>query len=269
MYPMGQQLKEGDSLAQRVLIVDDEPSITKTLAFLLRATGHVAATANSGTDALRLAEEFRPDTLITDFSMPGMNGLELAERLSCRFPACRVILFTGRPDFQPPASKRLPFYKLLYKPVPPDTFLDLLESDGRSQETKKPRHPRALCVDDVESHRYSVARFLRLAGFEVTEAATGKSALGLAESQPDVILLDIGLPDMSGLEVCRQLKNNASTAPIPVIHMTSSDSNSTTQEASRQVGAYDYLAAPYDLDHLLTRARSAVQVRYLTSPAQS
>ena len=180
-----------------------------------------------------------------------------------------MILFTGRPDFQPPNGKRLPFYKLLYKPVSPDTFLSLLKPDGRPQNAKKLRHPRALCVDDVESHRYSVARFLRLAGFEVSEAATGNTALKLSETQPDVILLDIGLPDINGVEVCRKLKSNALTAPIPVIHMTSSDANSSTQEASRQAGAYDYLAAPYDLDHLLTRARSAVQVRYLTSPGQS
>ena len=264
---MAQQVKPGDILAQRVLIADDESSITRTLALLLRAAGHLVATANSGPDALRQADEFRPDVLITDFAMPGMNGLELAQQVSRKFPGCRMVLFTGRPDFQPPDG-RLPFYKLLYKPVPPDIFLGLLRPDARPDDAKT-RRPRALCVDDVESHRYSIARFLQLAGFEVAEAETGTMALALAEAQPDVIVLDIGLPDMNGVEVCRRLKSNSLTSLIPVIHVTSSDPDRLSHDASLQAGAYDYLAAPFDLDHLLTRTRSAVQVRYLSSPGQS
>ncbi len=261
---MAQQVKPGESLAQRVLIVDDESSITRTLALLVRSAGHVVATANSGSDALRQAEEFRPDVLITDFAMPGMNGLELAQQVSRKFPGCRMVLFTGRPDFQPPDG-RLPFYKLLFKPVPPDKFLGLLQPDARPDDAKSFRPPRALCVDDVESHRYSIARFLQLAGFEVAEAETGTMALAMAEAQPDVIVLDIGLPDMNGVEVCRRLKSNSLTSLIPVIHVTSSDPDRLAQDASLQAGAYDYLAAPFDLDHLLTRTRSAVQFRYLSS----
>ena len=86
MYAMGQQFKAGECLAQRVLIVDDEPSITKTLAFLLRAADHVAETANCGTDALRLADQFRPDTLITDFAMPGMTGWNWPSSSARGFP---------------------------------------------------------------------------------------------------------------------------------------------------------------------------------------
>ncbi len=253
------------AVKQQVIIVDDESSITLTLALLLRAAGHEVQTANSGAAALRLAETFPPDVLITDFAMPGMNGLELAAELSRRFPGCRLIIFTGGSDFEAPPEQRLPAYKLLFKPVQPDVFLRLLKTDARQPIPEPPRRPRALCVDDVESHRYSIARFLTLSGFDVLEASTGRRALAVAETQPDVIVLDIGLPDMSGVEVCRQLKTNALTAAIPVIHLTCSDPDREVQEDSRRAGAYDYIAEPFDLDYLLARTRSAVQVRYLAS----
>lgn len=253
------------AVRQQVIIVDDESSITLTLALLLRAAGHEVQTANSGAAALRLAQTFPPDVLITDFSMPGMNGLELAAQLSRSFPGCRLIVFTGRSDFDAPSELRVPAYKLLFKPVPPDVFLRLLKADASQPSLEPPRRPRALCVDDVESHRYSIARFLKLSGFDVVEANTGRRALAAAEAQPDVIVLDVGLPDMNGVEVCRQLKINALTAAIPVIHLTCSDPDRLAQEESRRAGAYDYIAEPFDLDYLLARTRSAVQVRYLAS----
>ncbi len=259
------QAEAATVVRQQVIIVDDESSITLTLALLLRAAGHEVQTANSGAAALRLAETFPPDVLITDFAMPGMNGLELAAQMSRRFPGCRLIVFTGRSDFEVPAEGRLPAYKLLFKPVPPDVFLRLLKADARQPSPEPPRRPRALCVDDVESHRCSIARFLTLSGFDVIEANSGRRALAAAEAQPDVIVLEIGLPDINGVEVCRQLKTNALTAAIPVIHLTSNDPERLNQEDSRRAGAYDYIAEPFDPDYLLARTRSAAQVRYLAS----
>ena len=77
-----------------------------------------------------------------------------------------------------------------------------------------------LVVDDEESHRYTTRLMLQDAGFQVREAATGQEALQLAEERPDVVILDLHLPDIGGVEVCRILKAAPGTAAIPVLHVT-------------------------------------------------
>src|SRR5690348_2956696 len=78
-----------------------------------------------------------------------------------------------------------------------------------------------LNVDDNESCRYAVTRTLQRNNFRVTEASSGREALRLARSeQPDLVLLDVHLPDMHGFEVCRQLKAEPATSRIPVMHIT-------------------------------------------------
>src|SRR5215203_6065979 len=85
-----------------------------------------------------------------------------------------------------------------------------------------------LNVDDDEASRYVVSSNLRRAGFEVWEAESGTEALKLAQQRPDLILLDVNLPDINGFEVCRQLRHDLATASIPVLHLsaTSVDSSS-------------------------------------------
>ena len=85
----------------------------------------------------------------------------------------------------------------------------------------------------------------------------------LKHMEPDVILLDIGLPDVDGFEVCRLLKARKETAAIPVIHVTASHRDELDRDESRSAGAYDYIPEPFDPDHLLKQVRSALQYRYL------
>ena len=79
-----------------------------------------------------------------------------------------------------------------------------------------PHRPKVLHVDDSRTARHLIREILHEAGFEVVEAGTGKEALALAADLPDLILLDINLPDMSGLEVCRKLRADPTTAAIPI-----------------------------------------------------
>ena len=90
-------------------------------------------------------------------------------------------------------------------------------------ERGQQREPTLLVVDDTEANRYAVVRHLRANGFEVREASTGRDALALVEREaPDMIVLDIRLPDVSGLEVARQVRANPRTAAIPILHISAS-----------------------------------------------
>lgn len=250
-------------VVQRVLVVDDEPSITATLSLVLSASGFEVKAANSGEEALEVAQKFGPDALITDYAMPGMDGLELAGKVIRLYPACRVLVFSGYSRLPPAPVDR---WRFLTKPVPPKVFIDLLKAAEGNGTPSPSRAPRVLFIDDVDSHRYSVARLLRLAGFEVLEHTTGSEALTDSARTADVILLDVGLPDISGVEVCRILKGQVETAAIPVILLTASHMEELNRSRSMSLGAYDYITEPYDPDYLLKQVRSALQLRYLEAP---
>src|SRR5215510_6446016 len=87
---------------------------------------------------------------------------------------------------------------------------------------------RLLNVDDYDPGRYARTQMLRQAGFEVTEATNGADALRIsAGEQPDVVLLDVNLPDVDGFEVCRRLKSDPATSQIPVLHISSTFVNAS------------------------------------------
>ncbi|MET0551602.1 MAG: response regulator [Vicinamibacteria bacterium] len=118
-----------------------------------------------------------------------------------------------------------------------------------------------LVVDDTEASRYALGRTLAKAGFLVWEAATGTEALGRAHDCPDAILLDIKLPDITGLEVCRRLKANPATAAIPVLQMTATFGGTETQVAALEGGADAYLTHPVEPIVLVATIRSLLRAR--------
>ena len=88
--------------------------------------------------------------------------------------------------------------------------------------------PLILNVDDYGPGRYARSKMLRQFGFEVWEAANGTQALKLVEEKPDIVLLDINMPDIDGLEVCRRIKGNPATASIIVLHLSASKVHAST-----------------------------------------
>jgi len=110
---------------------------------------------------------------------------------------------------------------------------------------------RILLVDDNEAMRYAVSHDLRGAGFEVTEVGTGQEALTAAASGPDVVLLDLKLPDISGFEVCRRLKTDPATSRIPIVQISASFLDQEARELSRGCGADAFIAQPATKRELL------------------
>jgi signal transduction histidine kinase/DNA-binding response OmpR family regulator len=119
-----------------------------------------------------------------------------------------------------------------------------------------------LNVDDNAANRYVKSRVLRQAGFQVLEAATGESALRLAvDSRPDLVLLDINLPDISGLDVARRLRQDPQTRGIPIIHISATFVTPRDEATSRESGADFYLPEPVGPDELKAAVRTLVRLR--------
>ena len=106
---------------------------------------------------------------------------------------------------------------------------------------------QVLIVDDYPGARYLRSRVLSDGGYEVLEASTGAEALNIARALlPSLILLDVNLPDISGFEVCEQLKKDSATAAIPVIHITGAWLSEQDRQRGLASGADAYLVEPVD-----------------------
>jgi signal transduction histidine kinase/DNA-binding response OmpR family regulator len=120
--------------------------------------------------------------------------------------------------------------------------------------------PRVLVVDDTDGNRYAVARALRGAGMRVTEAPTGTDAIRLAAALPDLIVLDINLPDMTGHKVAHIVKHDPATSHIPVMHVSASFTGSADRAFGLDSGADAYLTHPIDVDVLVATARALLRL---------
>lgn len=119
-----------------------------------------------------------------------------------------------------------------------------------------------LNVDDTEAARYRKSRILKAAGYRVAEAATGADALREAREQmPDLVLLDVKLPDMSGIEVCRILKTEALTRGLRVIQVSATLTTKEDQATGLEGGADIYLTEPLEPKVLETVVRVLLQLR--------
>ena len=119
--------------------------------------------------------------------------------------------------------------------------------------------PVILVVEDEPAQREVLAYNIAAEGFDVLTADSGDEALLIArETPPDLIILDWMLPNVSGIEVCRQLKSGTQTARIPVI-MLSARSEEVDKIRGLETGADDYVTKPYSLAELLARTRSQLR----------
>jgi PAS domain S-box-containing protein len=118
-----------------------------------------------------------------------------------------------------------------------------------------------LNVDDDAPDRNATGHILKQAGFEVIEADTGTDALRLAQQQPDLILLDMNLPDIDGLEVCRRLKTDVQTATIPILQMSDSAGGAETYAPAVDGVADAYLAEPVAPRELIATIHALLRTR--------
>ncbi len=121
---------------------------------------------------------------------------------------------------------------------------------------------KVLVVDDEQQVREVLGNFLEKEGYEVVLASNGEEAIALTRKEsPQVILLDLKLPGIDGIETCRRLKMEDSTRFIPIIMITAYSDN---KMEAIDAGTDDFINKPFDLVELSVRVKSILRVRYLT-----
>jgi len=222
------------------LCIDDDEAGLLLRQLLLEAEGYEVLTAVSGQGGLSLLEKHNVDAVILDYAMPTMNGGEVAGVIRRKWPTLPLIMLSGYTEAVPNEIRTL-VNAFVSKGGSTPELLNIIEHsmDGRDKARLT-----ILNVDDNHGHRYAVTRVLTDAGFDVIEAATGTEALHRAVSRPNLILLDVNLPDMLGFEVCRQLKANPVTCDIPIIHISATYPSELAREESLGSGAARFMCHP-------------------------
>src|SRR5262245_56121800 len=120
---------------------------------------------------------------------------------------------------------------------------------------------RILNVDDYVPARYARSEALRRAGYEVVEASTGAETLRVvAEQRPDLVLLDVNLPDLDGFEVCRRIREQLGALALPIVHISSTFVNERAQELALEGGADAFLTEPTEPPVLLATVNALMRL---------
>ena len=241
-----------------VLLVEDEEPLREVLAEALRQQGHAIVEAGNGQEALDLALKNSIDLIITDLMMPKMNGWRLLAALRERGLDAPVVIITAYMNQEGQevlTSKDISNF--LVKPIDLDEMSTMVDGILAEPEVGK---PRIMAVDDEEDTRLLVSACLEQAGFEVELASGGKEALSrVGEFRPDLMLLDIAMPEMDGFEVCRRLRAVPATANLPVILLTAKSSQEYVKKAVA-LKINGYVVKPFEPKALLDRIRKTLRL---------
>ena len=130
------------------------------------------------------------------------------------------------------------------------------------------KKPSILIVDDHTNNIYILMKILQSQAYQVKAAANGQTALMIARTEPpDLILLDINMPNMNGFEVCAELKKDSRTTEIPIIFVTAAD-NLDHKLTGFKMGGVDYITKPFQTEELLARVKTHLTIQSLQKELQ-
>lgn len=118
---------------------------------------------------------------------------------------------------------------------------------------------RILLVDDRGENRYVLSRILQNAGFSIQQCATGTQGLEIVRTLPDVVILDVKLPDISGYEVCRAIKTDSLTKMVPVLLISATFVSGQPPPEIARVGAEGYIAPPFLSSEIVEKIRRLLE----------
>lgn len=241
-----------------VLVVDDEPDIAFILKALLLARGHRVCVATRAEEAVALARRLRPDVIASDVQMPEVDGLALLEilRHDPDTRSSKVLVFSVFDEreraFEAGASA------FLQKPLDVPRFLATVDGLLAQSRGGKPA-AKVLVVDDDAAIRAICSEVLANVGYQVLAAESlEKARVALREERPQMLLLDVHLPDGDGLEFLEEVNEERAARHLSVMFVTARSDTASKVRALR-LGADDYLVKPFDALELAARVETVLR----------
>jgi len=227
-----------------ILVVDDEANIRRFLSHELKKRGYAVLQASGGSEAIELARKHHPDLITLDVLMAGMSGFDATAVLKSDPYTKDIPILIVSVIEDKKRAYQMGVNEYLTKPFKIEALMEKVSQLLRDAQKK------ILVVDDDRNLVKSLKYQLGKRGYSTDAAYDGKRALDKVFSQPpDLILLDIKMPQMDGYEVMKSLKLKTETAQIPVLVMTGVEIDGSRVKAL-SVGATDYFTKSGDFSKM-------------------
>lgn len=246
-----------------ILVIDDSPTILKVLTKQLRERGATVTKAINGLQGYEIARSGNFDLIITDVEMPGLNGLQLCERLK-RDSSTQSIPVVIVSDF---ADQKHIEYGFKAGAA---TYISKVQACKRLWETIEevlnktppPRERTILIVDDSNHMLEMIGNELRQAGFGVCVAENGSKALSvIGQTRPDLIISNLNLPGMNGFTLFRTIRTDENLTEVPFIVMSVAGDTGNMRRMVHQ-GVAAFLVKPFGVNQLITTVEKLLSDRY-------
>ena len=253
-----------------VLIVDDDPEVRATLAEYLAADGFEVTEAANGLEALLHVRRERPRAVVLDLMMPRLGGLEALKRIRAFDPGIGVVVITGVQDVElQRQALELGALAVFGKPISSEEIAQVLDPGARPAPRRRAAaapaasaaEGRVLVVDDEPDVRAMLEEFCREQGWETRGASDGPAGVrGVLEWTPDVVLLDIAMPGLSGVGALPEI---FAVAPRTKVIMVSGTQDLELSRRALAHGAVDYVTKPVDYAYLQRSIETALLMKRL------
>lgn len=273
----------------RILVMEDNPINLELMTYLLRAWGHETLTATDGASGIETATRERPDLIVCDIEMPGIDGYEVARRLKADaalagVPLVAVTAFAMVGDREKALSAG--FDAHVPKPIDPTRFVaDLarfLPGAGAAPQPTAPGpagQPRAvapvdpalsapapglaiLVADDTATNLEFKTSLLEPAGYRVVTASSADEALDVLRGQRvDLVISDVVMGGGGGFELLAAVRGDPALRDLPFLFLTSTAREPAWCERAMAAGASGYVVRPVDPQRLLAEIRACLARR--------
>jgi putative two-component system response regulator len=247
-----------------ILIVDDSSFFRSQITRELDDIGASITQAEHGESAMNIVKSKKFDLIITDVEMPVIDGFELCRMLK-ENPGTRTVpvIILSSLDSDRDIDKGFQVGAAAYvsKSDAKNTLKDTVQAVLKKSVFH--RDQLILVVDDSRTIRNLVTEELEKAGFQVMTAMNGRHALNLIKNHiPDLILSDINMPEMDGIEFCKTVKKDPAFSAIPFVTMSSNDDRSIMRRML-QIGASAYLVKPFNLEQVVITIEKLLSDHFL------
>ena len=243
-----------------VLIIEDDESTRNKLSTILTKEGFDTVQARDGEEGLEIFHEKMPEVVITDLSLPGVDGLEVMRQINRLSSKTQTILITAYGETDTVVSAlREGALDYLKKPIDLERLHIAL---GRAREkidhyNQIVSYPAVLLAEDHDATRTRLERVLTKEGWNVFTASNGDEAVEIFKARKiDIVVLDIKMPQKSGIETLHELRHLS--ADFEAIIVTGFGDESSAIQALRD-GAINFLRKPIDLDQMILTLEKAFE----------
>jgi DNA-binding response OmpR family regulator/anti-sigma regulatory factor (Ser/Thr protein kinase) len=220
--------------ATKVLVIEDDRDSAQVIQSYLTSAGYESLTCEHPQNAARIVAEFRPDIITLDLLMKPSNGWEILLQLKRDPPTANIPIIVVSIVDQPAIATTLGADEYLVKPVDKASLLAAVRrclSSNRGAPSQRP----ILVVEDDTPTREVIAELLTAQGYAVTTADDGAQARAqVAAALPELVILDLIIPKVSGFDLLAEWRANPRTADLPVFVLTSKDLNGDEERYLRK-----------------------------------